>query len=96
MTSTRTAFAAILIIGAFGAGSDFKGASPAYAACDPGDRVNGTTADMARRKMMAAGFRQVRDLKKGCDSVWHGIAVKDGTEMRVAVSPAGEVMLEND
>jgi len=86
------AFSAMAFLG----GPTPDGIATAQAACDPGTRVDGSTADDARRKMMAAGFRQVRDLRKGCDSAWHGIASKDGTETRVVVTPDGKVQIEND
>jgi hypothetical protein len=78
-------------------GSPIPGSiSVAQAACDPGTRVDGTTADTARKKIMSAGYRQVRDLRKGCDSVWHGIASKDGADTRVVLTPDGKVQIEND
>ncbi|MCK6451498.1 MAG: PepSY domain-containing protein [Alphaproteobacteria bacterium] len=72
--------------------------SPAWAqgACDPGDRPDNTTATDARRKLEAAGYRQARDLKKGCDNVWHGKAVKDGRPVNVALSPRGEIFIETE
>ena len=39
--------------------------------------------------MESAGFHQVRDLKKGCDNFWHGMAVKDGSQSHVALTPQG-------
>lgn len=72
--------------------------APAWAqgACDPGDKPDNTTATDARRKLEAAGYRQARDLKKGCDNVWHGKAVKDGRPVNVALSPRGEVFIETE
>ena len=69
--------------------------SPALAACE-GERVDGTTADSARQKIQKAGYTQVRDLKKGCDSVWHGTALKAGAAVRVLVNPQGQVMEEGN
>ena len=68
----------------------------AEAVCDPGDRIDGTTAEMAKRRVESAGYSQVRMEHKGCDNVWHGFAVRGGASMRVAVSPSGEVMPEGD
>jgi hypothetical protein len=68
----------------------------ARAACDPGDRIDATTAEMATKRMQSAGYSQVRMEHKGCDNVWHGFAMKDGATGRVAVSPSGEVMPEGD
>jgi hypothetical protein len=91
----------LIIAAAFGVMALLGSAAPggiatAQAACDPGTRVDGSTADDARRKMMSAGFRQVRDLRKGCDSAWHGIASKDGAQTRVVLTPDGKVQIEND
>lgn len=69
---------------------------PAQAACMAGDRVDGTTADQARRKMEAAGFRGVNDLRKGCDNMWHGVALQNGEQTRVVLTPDGQVMKEGD
>jgi hypothetical protein len=68
---------------------------PALAACEPGDRIDKSTADDARRKIQAAGYRNVRDLKKGCDNFWHASATKDGTQVFVVLSPQGEVVTED-
>lgn len=72
-------------------------AVPAFAQCDPGTRLDKTTAADARKKMEAAGYRQVKDLKKGCDSAWHGRAVnKQGAPVDVMITPQGEVLLETN
>lgn len=68
----------------------------AYAVCAPGERIDGTTADMAKREVERAGYGSVRMEHKGCDNVWHGFATRGGASMRVAVSPGGEVMPEGD
>jgi len=68
----------------------------AQAACGPGEMIDGSTADQAKKKIEAAGFNQVHDLKKGCDNVWHGVAMKNGAPVRVAVLPQGQVMQEGD
>jgi len=70
--------------------------SPAVAACMAGDRVDGTTASDASRRFASAGFPGVRDLKKGCDNYWHGIANHNGQQVRVVLSPAGSVQQEGD
>ncbi len=66
----------------------------AQAACDPGTKIDSTTADQARKKIEAAGYRKVRDLKKGCDNTWHGTAEKDGTPVGIAVTAQGQVYPE--
>lgn len=68
----------------------------AYAGCEAGTKIDASTADMAKQKIEHAGFRSVRDLKKGCDNFWHGKAVKDGVEGFVVLSPQGDVMPESD
>src|SRR5882672_9437599 len=67
---------------------------PAWAGCSATDRIDGTTADMAKHKIEAAGYNHVTDLSKGCDNYWHAIAMKDGASIGVVVSPTGEVMTE--
>jgi hypothetical protein len=86
-------FAALLSLsGAAQAESQAGGNTPIQlAACDPGDRIDGTTATETRRKIEAAGYSQVRDLMKGCDNYWHASAVKDGIRENVVVTPQGEV-----
>ncbi|MCC6468127.1 MAG: PepSY domain-containing protein [Alphaproteobacteria bacterium] len=71
-------------------------ASPAWAGCDPEDKPDKTTATDARKRLEAAGYRQVSDLKKGCDNVWHGRATKDGAAVSVIVTAQGQVMLETN
>ena len=68
----------------------------ALAECGPGEKIDATTADQAKKKIEGAGFGQVRELKKGCDNVWHGTATKGGATVRVAVLPDGQVMQEGD
>jgi hypothetical protein len=87
--------AAALIV--FAAGPGPQTASVARAAgCEAGDKIDSSTAAEARTKMESAGFHQVRDLQKGCDNFWHGIAVKDGNESHVVLTPQGQVMREGD
>jgi len=64
--------------------------------CDPGTKIDGSTADGARKKIEDAGFRKVHGLKKSCDSFWHGLAVKDGAEVNVVLTPDGKVMREGN
>jgi hypothetical protein len=68
----------------------------AQANCAPDERIDGSTADQARMRMEGASFNHVRDLKKGCDNVWHGLAMKDGASVHVAAQPQGQVMQEGD
>jgi hypothetical protein len=64
------------------------------AACEAGDKIDKTTVDDARKKIEAAGYRQVRQLAKGCDNFWHGTATKNGSMVYIVVSPKGDVMTE--
>ena len=73
-----------------------KTLTAAYAICLPGERIDGTTAEMATRQAQSAGYGNVRMEHKGCDNVWHGFATKDGMSTRVAVAPGGQVMPESD
>jgi len=70
--------------------------APAFAGCEPGDKVDRSTADDARKKIEKAGYHKVTELKKSCDNFWHGKAEKDGAETRVVLSPTGEVHPEGD
>ena len=68
----------------------------AQAACEPGDRIDNTTAQQAQKRAESAGFAQVRMSRKGCDNTWHGTAMKGGAPVNVAVSASGEVNQEGD
>jgi hypothetical protein len=68
---------------------------PAYAQCMHGERVDGTTADMARAKAQSAGYTNVVMIRKGCDSFWHGTANQGGARVGIVVSPAGQVLTES-
>jgi hypothetical protein len=71
-------------------------AGPAHAACEAGAKVDGSTAEAATKKLQAAEFRQIRDLKKGCDSFWHATATKNGIASKVSLSPQGVVTVEGN
>jgi zona occludens toxin (predicted ATPase) len=86
--TAKTFIFAAIVAGSIGT------AGGARAAFGAGDRIDRTTVADARRAIEAAGYRQVRDLKKGCDNFWHGTATKDGSPVYVVVSPKGEVMTE--
>lgn len=64
--------------------------------CPPEDKIDSSTVPQAMKKMEAAGYTHVHDLRKGCDNYWHGIAMKSGQETRIALSPQGQVMQEGD
>jgi hypothetical protein len=64
--------------------------------CDASDKIDGSVAADAQKKMNAAGYQQVSGLKKGCDNFWHGMAIKDGVATHVSLSPQGLVQSEGD
>lgn len=77
-------------------GTVLSAAVPAQAACTDGEKIDGSTAGQARKKFEAAGYRQVKELHKGCDNYWHTVAVKDGKPVRAVLSPQGEIVQEGD
>jgi hypothetical protein len=68
----------------------------AQAACEPGDKIDGTSAEQAKKKAESAGFTGVKMVRKGCDNTWHGTGMKGGAAVNVAVSASGEVNQEGD
>ena len=93
----KTAFVSAATLAVLAAGPGSQTVSLARASeCDAGDRIDASTAAAATKKMESAGFHQVRGLKKGCDNFWHGVAVKDGSETHVVLTPQGQVMREGD
>ncbi|MGE0666450.1 MAG: hypothetical protein AB7O49_07830 [Sphingomonadales bacterium] len=84
------ALAALLAIPAAGV------SSPAQAACEPGTRINNSTADWAAEQARDAGYTNIDMQRKGCDNYWHGIGTKDGQSGRFVVSPEGQVLPEGD
>jgi hypothetical protein len=64
--------------------------------CEAGEKIDGSTADTAKKKIAAAGFLKIHELKKSCDNFWHAIAMGDGAEVRVVLTPQGKVMREGD
>ncbi len=97
--SVRGTAATIVLAAALTAGLGLAppvGVRPALAACDPGTKIDASTANDARKKIAAAGYKQPHDLKKGCDNYWHGQATKDGAPVYVVLSPQGQVYQEGD
>jgi hypothetical protein len=64
--------------------------------CAPEDKIDSSILAQAKQKLMAVGYTQVHDLRKGCDNFWHAQAMKDGAAVRVALSPAGKALPEGD
>ena len=71
-------------------------ASPAWAACDPGDKLDKTTVEQIRAILTKAGYTKAHNWRKGCDNTWHVTATQDGAEVSVAVLPDGHVVREGD
>jgi hypothetical protein len=71
-----------------------SGIAPALAGCMAGDRIDASTAQQAAVKMQHAGYSAVHGLNKGCDNYWHALAMSDGQQVQIVLSPAGNVMLE--
>lgn len=62
----------------------------------PGEKLDRSTIADARQAAEKAGYAKVTNLRKGCDSVWHGKAEKAGTPVFIMVSPKGEVAVETE
>ena len=52
---------------------------------------NSFTADQARRRILAAGYADVAELRLDEDGVWRGLAMRAGTPMRVELDYQGNV-----
>jgi hypothetical protein len=70
--------------------------TPALCGCLPGDKIDGSTAEQAKAKIEAAGYTEVKILRKGCDNFWHGTGVYAGVPGNVVLAPDGQVMPEGD
>jgi hypothetical protein len=68
----------------------------AWAACDPGTKINKTTVEETSSRILKAGYAKPEHLRKGCDNTWHGTAMKDGEQVNVAVLPDGKVVQDGD
>ena len=62
----------------------------------PDAKFDATTADQAKKKIEAAGYSKVTGLRKGYDAVWHGMAMKGASSVRVALTPEGKVFEEGN
>jgi hypothetical protein len=69
---------------------------PSLPGCHYGEVIDATTADDAKRRIEAAGYTDVRGLKKSCDNFWHGRATLNGVDTNVLVTPEGRVRPEGD
>ena len=99
MKARSVLIAVLLGTGAFAAMQPQSGFHPiasALAACEPGTRIDKTTVEAIRDKLVKAGYKNPLHLRKGCDNSWHGTAIKDGTQINVAVTPDGHIVQEGD
>lgn len=87
--------AAILVCVVSGSGPQLIGSVQATE-CWIGDKIDNSSTENARKKMEAENFRQVNDLRKGCDNFWHAKATKDGAVVNIVLSPQGKVMIEGN
>ncbi len=69
---------------------------PAAAACDAGVKIDASTAATATKSIREADYKDVKGLKKGCDSYWHATASKDGVVRKISLSPQGVVTVEGN
>ncbi len=53
---------------------------------------NSFTESQAQRRIIAAGFSDVKDLKKDGQGIWRGEATKGGTPVKVALDYQGNVV----
>ncbi len=70
--------------------------SPAWAACEPDEKLDKTTVDTTRQLLTKAGYKNIHDFRRGCDNTWHVKATKDNTEQNVVVLPDGTITTESD
>jgi hypothetical protein len=70
--------------------------APAQAACDPGTHIDKTTVEEIRDRLIKAGYKNPLHLRKGCDNAWHGTAIRNGTQINVAVTTDGHIVREGD
>lgn len=68
----------------------------ARAECDPGTRIDRTTVENIRAKLVKAGYQNPLHLRKGCDNAWHGTATRAGQAINVAVLPDGHIVEDGD
>ncbi len=96
MAGLAVALSCAVLVGGPAAAQNAGGAAIPGPGCYFGEVVDGSTADDARRKIEAAGFTDVRALKKSCDNFWHGKASLGGRAVNVVLTPGGKVMLESN
>ncbi len=70
--------------------------SSASAACDAGIKIDASTAATATKSIREADYKDVKGLKKGCDSYWHATASKDSVVRKISLLPQGVVTVEGN
>jgi putative membrane protein len=68
--------------------------TPANATNPPLPGANSFTEAQARERISAAGFADVKELKKDDQGVWRGMAKKGDTQVNVALDFKGNVVQE--
>ncbi|WP_158240717.1 PepSY domain-containing protein [Telmatospirillum siberiense] len=94
-SKSSIAMAAVVVLAGLSLAPQF--AHEAHASgCDANDKIDKSSADMARKAMAKAGYLQIHALKKGCDNFWHGQATRNGVAVRIVLSPHGQIETEGD
>ena len=62
----------------------------------PGEKLDRTTMADARQRAEKAGYAKITNLRKACDSFWHGKAIKAGSPVFIMIAPTGEVVQETE
>jgi hypothetical protein len=68
-------------------------AEPARQACQTAD-ATGKSRNDAEHRIRAEGYTEVRIIARGCDKVWHALALAEGDPVNVQVTPDGAVLTE--
>jgi hypothetical protein len=105
MSNLRFGMAALALAVTMGTASA-QTATPAAPADTPARQTTATTTNpplpgansfteaQARDRIAAAGFQEVKDLKKDDQGVWRGMAKKGDTQVNVALDFRGNVVQE--
>ena len=64
--------------------------------CVNGEIIDGSTAEQAVTRFQAAGYSDVKIVRKGCDNFWHATGTKGGQSGNILLSPDGAVMPEGE
>jgi hypothetical protein len=75
---------------AIAAGIDIA-AHPLANACPAGTKLDNSTSEEARTKLVNDGYFEIGHVVKGCDNWWHAAAVRNGKDTFVLLSPGGTV-----